>query len=316
MSSSRVQSVSDLAFNVSLVAYDFGYPGRTPNQSLALRKTTKTKNIASLLATEAITTPTLEPSQAEIHLSEDHIIGIWVGMRPSAALQYTQAALRSKSVKGKNAQADSQDVEDEEPASKKPRANLTPKKGGSVNQNSGYTKLEFDPNALRVISPFGRDNANYYVLVNPQDGLCTGYHTPIEEVFFFKEFRNDASTSFQNRVTCWGRIVRNALGCQQRIPWTRDCDKTKFQIDQKRSLANELAALIATYRMGGDKSVLRMALDLIDSADKDRSLGPFQENITLYKLVNEKVVLSLDECDLALKELQVRNRVTFLWHDS
>jgi hypothetical protein len=42
---------------------------------------------------------------------------------------------------------------------------------------------------------------------------------------------------------------------------------TKFQIDQKRSLANELVALIATYRMGGDKGVLRIALDLIDSAD-------------------------------------------------
>jgi hypothetical protein len=68
--------------------------------------------------------------------------------------------------------------------------------------------------------------------------------------------------------------------------------------------------------MGGGKSVLRMALDLIDSADKDRSLWPLQENVTLYELVNEKVVLSLDECDLALKELQVRNRVTCWWHDS
>lgn len=122
-------------------------------------------------------------------------------MRPSTALQYTQAALRLNAVKRKNAQADSQDVEDEEPASKKRRTNLTPQKGGSVNQNSGYTKLEFDPNTLRVIAPFGRDNANYYALVNPQDGFCTGYHTPIKEVFFFKEFRDDASTSFQNRVT-------------------------------------------------------------------------------------------------------------------
>lgn len=59
-----------------------------------------------------------------------------------------------------------------------------------------------------------------------------------------------------------------------------------------------------------------MALDLIDSADKDRSFWPLQENVTLYKLVNEKVVLSLDECDLALKELQVRNRVRCLWHGS
>jgi hypothetical protein len=88
MSSSRVQSVSDLAFNVSLVAYDFGYPGRIPNQSLALRKATKAKNIASLLATEATTTPKLEPSQAELDLSEENTIGLWVGMRPSAALEY------------------------------------------------------------------------------------------------------------------------------------------------------------------------------------------------------------------------------------
>jgi hypothetical protein len=126
----------------------------------------------------------------------------------------------------------------------------SPQKGGSVNQNSGYTKLEFHPNALRIIAPFGRDNANYYALVNPQDGLCTGYHTPIEEVFFFKEFRDDTSTSFQNRVT-WGRIVRNALDCQERIPWTRGYDKTKFHVDQKRSLTTELAALITVYRMGG-----------------------------------------------------------------
>src|ERR1700733_2366817 len=111
MSSSRVQSVSDLAFNVSLVAYDFGYPGRIPNQSLALRKATKAKNIASLLATEATTTPKLEPSQAELNLSEENIIGLWVGMRPSAALEYTQVALRPKAGKGTNAKADLQDVE-------------------------------------------------------------------------------------------------------------------------------------------------------------------------------------------------------------
>jgi hypothetical protein len=114
-----------------------------------------------------------------------------------------------------------QDVEDEEPVSKKLRANI-PKKGGSVSQNVGYTKLEFDPNALRVVAPFARDNANYYILVNPQDGLCTGYHTPTNEIFFFKEFRDDNSTSVQDRLASWGRIVRNALGSQPRISWTRD----------------------------------------------------------------------------------------------
>jgi hypothetical protein len=61
---------------------------------------------------------------------------------------------------------------------------------------------------------------------------------------------------------------------------------------------------------------LRIALDLIDSADKDISLGPLQENVTLYKLVNEKVVLSLEECDMVLKELHVGNRLTRLWHNS
>ena len=54
----------------------------------------------------------------------------------------------------------------------------------------------------------------------------------------------------------------------------RDYDKTKFHIDQKRGLANGLAALTATYRVGADKSVLRIALDLIDSANKDRLLWP------------------------------------------
>jgi len=74
------------------------------------------------------------------------------------------------------------------------------------------------------------------------------------------------------------------LDCQQRISWTGAYDKTKFHVDQKRSLRNELAALVATYRMGGDKSALRMALDLIDSANKDRSLWSLQENVALYKL--------------------------------
>src|SRR6266496_5642093 len=101
-------------------------------------------------------------------------------MRPSAILQYTQSVLRPKAVKVKNTQADSQDLEDEEPASKKHGINLTPQNGGNANQNSGCTKLEFDPNALQVIAPFGRDNVNYYVIVDSHDGLCTGYHTAIE----------------------------------------------------------------------------------------------------------------------------------------
>jgi hypothetical protein len=77
--------------------------------------------------------------------------------------------------------------------------NLTPQNGGNANQNSGCTKLEFDPNSLRVIAPFSRDNVNYYALMNPHDGLWTGYYTPIEVVFFSKEFRDDTiSTYLQN----------------------------------------------------------------------------------------------------------------------
>ena len=45
----------------------------------------------------------------------------------------------------------------------------------------------------------------YYALVDPEDGLCTAYHTPIDEVFFFAEFLGDLLTAATEQACGVGR---------------------------------------------------------------------------------------------------------------
>ena len=89
--------------------------------------------------------------------------------------------------------------------------NTLPKKLSvkQAQERSDGPRLVFDPNARRVIAPLGKDDANYYALVeqDPDTKLCRGVHIDIEEVYFFVEFRYDDNQSREARRHKCGDLV-------------------------------------------------------------------------------------------------------------
>ena len=102
--SSRAPASSDLAFNLSLVAYDFQIPDRKIRQALTVERLVKQPQIAGLLAESDPVVPSLE---AETIQDDGSIVGIWVGMRPSLVSEDGKQATKMR-------------------------------KGGSVNKNHGF----------------------------------------------------------------------------------------------------------------------------------------------------------------------------------
>src|SRR5436190_23223016 len=128
----------------------------------------------------------------------------------------------------------------------------TARKGNTIVFNKGFMKLPPDPHALRVVAPIGKENANYYALINQENGLCMGIHVEIDEVFFFAEYRDDTLTSIQERRSIWGKNVRYAIGQTSKgnVSFKQQYDKTKFQVSRKLSQATEVLSLAAAYELG------------------------------------------------------------------
>lgn len=274
---SRIPPSSELAYNVLLDAYEYNFPDRKPRQHLRVRKLVKQPTVSGLLAKETPIVPPLAPTEEERIEVDDSAVGVWVGMRPSQTLDGKSKASKAK--------------------------------GASVNSHKGQHLIHYDTSAMRVIAPLNKENANYYCLANPEQGLCVAYHTSIDEVFFFPEFRDDNASSVQARRDSWGKKVRDACQMKKEESWPRLYDKTKFLVDPKRSMANDLSQHMASYQRTGDTIWLRKAMDLIKTASQNEEFHPIKPNVNLHKLTTPQE-LSQEEATAALQELEVGERVT------
>lgn len=278
----KVKSPSELAFNLRLVAYDFGLKGfedRLPNQRLGFRKLSRSKQLQPLFQNGTPTIPNIKPTAEETDTTQAQFVGVWVGMWPPAAGNYTTRAAAGGT------------------------------KGGSVDRNKGYTKIPRDPHAVRVIAPIDRTTATYYGLVEPQGGLCEAYTIPIDEVFFFSEFRDDSATSFQSRKDTWARKVREACHLQQRVTSSTDGDEPEFRVEPDPDLGNEFSTLVGTNLPGNGPEVLQQPMDTIMHAGGDNAYDPQHKNEHLCKMITPEV-LTLEEAASALQEFLVSNPMT------
>lgn len=312
------KSTKELAFNIARIAYDYNYPDRTPNQTLVVSKFTKlmgADKFAIMLANGEVTSPPLHPSDAEVDESKKSAYrGLWVGMRPSQASQWTPEAL----TKMRKEQAENEPTKKPSKsgrrgpaaASKLPAGARTPRKGSSIEdtKGGGFFLLVQDKNALRVVAPIGKDNANYYALINQDDGLCTGIHIDIEEVFFYPEYRGDDTlTSIQDRRATWGRIVREAIKDKsiEKVTFVKGYDKRRFNVTPTLSLATEVVSLAAAYELGANKTVLSQMLSILNDLDPDSKYEPPVTNRGLRDMLTRQDKMSLLDCEVVVNEIAV-----------
>ena len=103
-------------------------------------------------------------------------------------------------------------------------------------------------------------------------------------------------------------MVRKSSNPVEKIIFPKNYDKTKFQVMPKQSLANELSTLIGTYIEGGDSSVLKSVIDLIDYVDTEGAFASPPHNNNLSKLALSTTKMSDEECGAALSELLVSDQ--------
>lgn len=182
MASTKAKSHKDLAFNLSLAAYDFDYPERVPNQRLAVKELLEDPagTAHHVLAMKPSNVAKLLPTQAELAFNEDSITGIWVGMWLTTAPNLN---------------------------------NLKRMTISNVEQYTGQLLIKRKSNALRVIAITGNSSPRYFCLLSPKDGLCTAHSISVEEVFFFEEYRDDTASPLEARRQTWNNKVRDA--CKQ-----------------------------------------------------------------------------------------------------
>lgn len=140
------------------------------------------------------------PTETELNLTSGTKV-LFVGMRPTSATEHTKVTTKDKYNDGQGPNE-----------GKKRKSN----KGQSVlSQQDGHI-VSHDRAATRVVVPFGKQNINYYVLLAPNSsGICKGLSCDGDEVFFFKEFRDDvAATSLSKRKVATGKLIRAAAGIQ------------------------------------------------------------------------------------------------------
>ena len=285
MTSTKSKSIDQLAFNVSLLAYDHGLNSEDAPlpQRLGFREIKRNTKLKDLMANE-YTVPSVQPTAQELSIDHTPFVGIWVGMRPSTAGS-TAKSTDHKTTKGKSIE--------------------------TLGSKGGITILDKDPKALRVVVPMHKETASYYALVDPDaSGLCSGLNVVITEVFFFPEFRNDDLTSTWRRKSEWSELVRKSSNPIEKITFSNYYDKTKFQVAPKRTLVNELSRFVGAYIEGGDRSALEAAIALIDRVDTDGAFTPPPKNDALAKLTLSRIKLTDDECKAALTQLLVSNRIT------
>lgn len=267
MASSPVKSTKSLAFHESLIAYDFNYPERIPNQKLAVKEFVRVRVLDYSLPRQLVNAPDVRPTETELSPNNDELTGLWVGMRPSINYNIRRSQAEE---------------------------NI------SVNSNPGYQTIKHDLNALRVIARVNKSSTLYYCLGDQKHGLCTAYHIYKEDVFFFEEYRDDTAT--QGRLGRWAQKVRDTCKVQQGITQQRD---DSLMPKAERSPLPDTDV---------DTSMMGSATDTTNGVLEETEPVKEEQKTILYKLVTSNTVLSLQECELAIRELNVSISLSFQEH--
>ncbi|KAL1627720.1 hypothetical protein SLS56_006169 [Neofusicoccum ribis] len=311
---SAVTSIDDLAFNVTRVGYDYGIPNRQRNQELNCASVRKLAGkLEEHLGSSKATCPSLDGTPQELGEAPENIVRVlWVSMWIEEGAKYTASALH----KSKKDQATTQRSEasahgSEVPStmpSKGPRSHTAAamKKGQEISNATHYTLLSQSPNAIRAVVPLGKKTATYYGLINldKKTGLCEGILIPQDEIFHFAEFRNDKLVNKEERRQKWGRIIREKIN-KDTVSSVNNYDKSRFDVAPNLSLADEVVRLGTSYSITKGVEYLRYLRRLLEPYDdKDAHKWDSEKNGTIFKLMNPGPVLTLEEAQKAVEQLE------------
>lgn len=256
MPSERMEFTQKLVFNVGIVAYEYKYAGRVQYQRLAFRGIGKLAMANRDDELRRRRVPDVVPSAAEVSTEAASRVGLWIGMRPS-----TLHASDSPQSRG----------------------------GESVNDYSGYRPILHDPKALRVIALIGSAGmyTKYYCLADEKDGLCKAYHIPLQDVFFFSEYRDDTLRDKDRRKIGWSRRAREA--CKARNV-TGSCTLQAEESEDEDANNNPTS-----------KTPVKVRTEAVEA---EVATQPEHYKM-LHKLASGTEVLSIEECGVAIQQFRV-----------
>ena len=279
----------DSAINLNLVRYVIQEDptDKTPQQVYLqarerLKPRKKTTLAEFLESDDPPTIPPYEPTDKERSVEDvkTEAVYLWVGMRPTGAEDFTRSKLkghcRAKSVE--------------------------------TSKMVKNKQIAYDPNALRVVTPYSdADAVNFFVLLNPdEDGVCDAIECVQEEVFYFSQYREGKTTDIEQRKKAWRRLILATWNdaTREKVAWPRTYDKTRFDIPAPKSRLQELIAFTSTYlrNPGKNGALMKRCLDLL----KEEGQEIVQGNERLYQLANEPGELSLDDCVELKNQIEVR----------
>ncbi|GME66365.1 hypothetical protein M1839_005963 [Neofusicoccum parvum] len=167
--------------------------------------------------------------------------------------------------------------------------------------------LAFNVARVGVVVPLGKKTATYYGLINldKKTGLCEGILVPQDEVFYFAEFRDDKLVNNEERRQKWGRIIREKIN-KDTVSSVNNYDKSRLDVAPNLSLADEVVRLGTSYSITKGVEYLRYLRRLLEPYDdKDAHKWDSEKNGTIFKLMNPGPVLTLEEAQKAVEQLQI-----------
>ncbi|KAK5171129.1 uncharacterized protein LTR77_004273 [Saxophila tyrrhenica] len=290
--SANNESHAEYCFSLDLMAYDHGITERDPQQILRLgelTKDTKTSKDENLKAGHLNPfKPSVLPNADELDYSEGMPgvnSGIWIGMIPSK-----EAKERSEVVQVGEGKAKT--------------------RGSNVNDLVQVKLIATDANALRAIVKRGGSTAVYYALTQRDGitGLCNGTLAAIEDVFFFREFRNDSLKQAAERKMQWGALARQAAGIKDKdraAKGTTLSSLGKVALTLQRQAATETGTLCSQYQQTGKAEYLEQLKRVLEVQDVGNNHEPLLSNISLSKLIDNLEKPSTELCEAAWKEIEV-----------
>lgn len=211
-----IDTLDKYAFNFKRVAYNHGVPqDLTRGSRLNVAKVTSQITLAQyrqkLQETGEEKCPPLIPTQYE---REDTFYWgssccIWVGMLPSQASHRQGSVLPAQSSADTGAHGNNiLDDTKKKPTKKKARTYASVRDLAEDN----ITVVPCDAKALRVVAKkSNKATKNWCLYALVTDGsprLCQGYKVSMDDVYFFKEFRDDLAKSFMSRKHATHELIR------------------------------------------------------------------------------------------------------------
>lgn len=274
--------ISVYSFNFTGIAYPADIPDRMPFTRIRVAKLHPNKWLKDVGVS---TSPSLIPSPEELDGSGGETTVLWVGLRPVGATRWSQ--------KGQKAAA---------ATSSGPKRT----KGLPIATIKSTPVLPEDPKALRVVVQFGKMLTSYFVLVNQAQGLCDGLRVTDEEVFFFKEFRDDTIGQTEERKRDFRRRVKEATGGDE----TPSAEEVVVEIPWKVSFANQVQGLASTHTASGARWPLEILKKVLEQGDPDLKRGTaVLRNHSTAKLLNIEESFNEKDADAVVTEVHVSYRV-------